>query len=278
MPLSVGSPNIGTEQAGDVLIKEIGKKFNKSCKMYTCLEVPNVPAPTEHSILNFSSVHTANKNLYIYLTKGVRNNTIPFVIGGDHSIGVATTTANLAKYGDDLLVVWIDAHTDINTPQSSPSHHYHGMPNAITMGLCDKSLSLTQNEVVLKGNHLAIIGARSIDEGEKITLKDNHVNYISAIEVRKIGIVNYIKHLKEITGCKYVQISFDVDGLDPSQLTATWYEIPKGLLKDEVKLIIKTLLENFELASFDCVEYNPLKDNDNAGCNTLLDIFTEVLE
>ncbi|MBR4745428.1 MAG: arginase family protein [Clostridia bacterium] len=277
-PISVGSPTRGTDKAGDVIIDKMSSKFNNEVKVYTRLDFVNSESPQEHKILNFSSVDKANKQLCLYLSKCIKDGVTPFIVGGDHSIGVGVTAYNLKKYRrEDLLVVWIDAHTDINTPESSLSHYYHGMPNAISMGLCDKSLSPIQNEEVLPGNHLAIIGARSIDEGEKIIIKNHSVNCISALDVRKNGIEKYIQELKEKTHCKYVQISFDVDGLDPSELTATGYNIPNGLTRDEVKLIIKTLLDNFELASFDCVEYNPELDKDDKDLNVILDIFSVLL-
>ncbi|MBP5651374.1 MAG: arginase family protein [Clostridia bacterium] len=278
-PLSVGSPTRGTDQAGDVVIDKMSSKFNKQVKAYTRLDFINTESPEEHKILNFSSVDRANKHVYLFLSKCMKDGVTPFIVGGDHSIGAGVTAYNLKKYkdGQDLLVVWIDAHSDINTPESSLSHYYHGMPNAISLGLCDKSLSPIQNEEVLPGNHLAIIGARSIDEGEKIIIKDNNVNCISALEVRKNGIENYIHELKEKTHCRYVKISFDVYSLDPSEITATGYNIPNGLTRNEVKLIIKTLLDNFELASFDCVEYNPTLDKDDKDLNTILDIFSVLL-
>ena len=276
VPLSVGSSNNdGTQGACGVLCELIRNNY-PTIANYNIVKCANDLDSTDQLLANKYSVLQANQMLYEILH--TLTDEIPIIIGGDHSIGIGVTANALEKYDDQLLVVWIDAHADINTPQTSPSHYIHGMPNAVSMGLCDASLSPIGNAHVLKGDHLAIIGGRSIDSGEWDILHEKRVNTISPSKLRQVGIKQYICQLKRQTGCHKVQISFDVDVLDDSVFTSTGYNIPNGLLPEEVKDIIKELICQFELISFDCVEYNPDKDKDKKDLNTLIDILSVLFE
>lgn len=272
VPICCGSPTNGTQKACDILYEKL-KIYNLP---YTKIECKNSRTFKNNSY-SPTQVKSCVKKLY-KVTNGVYNrNKIPFILGGDHSLSIGSVASSLRKHGDDLLVVWIDGHVDINTLKSSVSHYIHGMPNAVSLGLFGKKLSPCHCKYKLKGKNLVVLGARSIDEAEYKILESNKVKYYNVDEIRKFGIENLINEIKKKTNVKHVHISFDVDCLDPNEFMATGYNLDNGFKINEVKEIIDLLTKKFNLSLFECVEYNPTLDNDNKDLDKILQITKHIL-
>lgn len=269
VPISVGSPTRGTEKAFD----KVEKYFNVKSKKIECANKED-----KTTLLAFSkaSVMDCNEKLFDEVTLSLKSGSTPFVIGGDHSIGIGSVLADTTS-NNDVLVVWIDAHTDINTTKSSESHYIHGMPNAVSLGICP-DLQMNREVKYLDGKNLVVLGARSIDEGEFPILQNNDVGYYSVEEIRDVGFDKFLASLKEQHKNKKVHISFDVDCLNPDEFASTGYNIKNGFTVKEVKDIIKFLTTNYELSVFDCVEYNPDLDSDNKDLKTLISILKFAIE
>ena len=183
-------------------------------------------------------------------------------IGGDHSIATGTLAASLS-IEPDIKVVWVDAHADINTAQTTPSGNMHGMPVSLLMKLiknqeCQKAFSWLPT---LKPENIVYIGLRDIDPGEEVILKENKIRYYSSTDVHKIGIHRVLKethdHLNLAPGTK-THLSFDVDGIDPQYIPSTGTAVGSGLTLEEGQEIIRFVACNSDLLSFDLVEVNPL--------------------
>lgn len=275
VPISCGSPTRGSEKASEYFYNYFLSN-NVSC-LYKKIKAKNKLSFKDKKLYSKKSVKATSKKLYKEINKIYKKELIPFIIGGDHSLSIGSVAASINKYKDDVLVVWVDAHTDINTEESSISHYIHGMPNAISMGLTCKELSPIKQKEILKGNNLVILGARSIDDGEYSILKNNNVKYISVNEMRKIGISNYLEMIRENNKAKYVHLSFDVDCLDPSEFISTGYNIEKGFSVSEVKQILSFFSENYILELFECVEYNPNLDSENKDLNKIIDCISSVI-
>ena len=273
--MSCGSPTSGSEKSSTAFYNYFLNN-NISC-LYKKIKAKNRVSFKDKELYSKKSIKITSHRLYKEINKAYKKELIPFIIGGDHSLSIGSVAASINKYRDDVLVVWIDAHADINTKESSMSHYIHGMPNAISIGLTCKELSPIKQKEVLKGNNLVILGARSIDDGEYPILKDNNVRYISVKEIRKIGINNYLENIRKNSNAKYVHLSFDVDCLDPSEFISTGYNIEDGFMVNEVKQILSFFNENYKLELFECVEYNPNIDKDNKDLNKIMDCMSSII-
>ena len=267
VPLSIGSAVNGSQYAAE----KIFSKMNIDGKI---LNLNNSKCEKKFNMNNYDSISESVETIYKNVRESMNDN-IPFLIGGDHSLSIGSGSASIDKYGDDVLVVWIDAHTDINTEKTTISCNIHGMTNASLMKkIPDLNIKEVNNK--LMSENLVFFGARSIDDGEYVILNENNIEYYSVDEMRKYGVANIVRYVCKRKKPKHVHISFDVDGLDPSEFTATGYNIKDGFLVDEVKEIIKTLMQEKQLALFECVEYNPLMDNSNE-IDKIIDILISVI-
>jgi arginase len=175
-------------------------------------------------------------------------------LGGDHSVGSVTVQSQLDKYQDDLLVIWIDAHADVNTWNSSITQNIHGMPVAPLLGLMNHWW-VSSSDVIhhkLSPTNLVYIGIRDLDPSEiQVIDKQNIIfskKYSSNIE-------NWIKSHP----AGKIHISLDIDGLDPKIMPSTGTTSSEGLDYDELIKIIN--ISKNRLVSFDLVELNPLIGN-----------------
>lgn len=213
---------------------------------------------------------------------------IPVVLGGDHSIEMATIPAAAAAGPEPLGVLWIDAHADINTPETSPSGNLHGMVLAAVCGMgtaSDSEVVQEQWQRLLKGiaptgecmdpKRIVWLGLRDVDQGEAETISGiDAKNAISMHEVDRYGIgamaEKAIERLKAV-GAKRLWISFDADVLDPQIAPGTGTRVRGGLSYREAHLLAEILHESlrsedapFELVGVKIAEVNPILDQQNA--------------
>ncbi len=269
--LCCGSPTVGTEYACNKLFSGYLKEHNFS---YTKIHSSN-RRNFKNNMYSPSQVERVTRKLFS-LTNGIYNrNHTPIILGGDHSLTIGSGLSAIKKFKDDLLIVWIDAHTDINTVASSESHYIHGMTNAVLLGL--QPCNIFKNGSRLANNNLAVLGARSIDDSEYTILKDNNIYFKSAEEVNSLGYEKIVKEIKSNTNATKVYISFDVDSLDPSEFISTGYNIDNGFTISNVISIIDTLRNNFELVGFECVEYNPKKDKNSVDLDKISKVIQHIL-
>ena len=192
------------------------------------------------------------QNLYNLIKKNNNNKLI--TIGGDHSIAVSTISAindNYVKENKKMSVIWVDAHSDINTPETSNSGNIHGMPVAFLLGLSKFKYVNFENYLTPKQIHY--IGLRDVELEEFNILKKLNINYYTSQDVKTYGITNIIKQIKEKTENDNIHISFDVDALDPVIMPNTGTSVSNGLnLNDAIQII-----KHFDAKTMDIVEFNP---------------------
>lgn len=193
----------------------------------------------------------------------------PLCIGGDHSMALGTI-AGISSYcrrkKQKLGVIWIDAHTDMNTEETTPSGNIHGMPLAASLGLGNKKLvNLYGFSPKLKPQNCALIGIRSIDDAEKRTIKKMRIPISTMADIDKTGIyrimVKVLKHFKE--SADHIHISFDVDSVDPTIASGVGTPVPGGLSYREAHLIMESIAECGCMSSLEVTEVNPILDSQN---------------
>ena len=276
--VSCGSPTRGTEGAFDALVEAGlpalfgGARLLPMEKLAPC---PAWPDGLRHLDTVMEVCRRLRANTLDALERGER----PVVIGGDHSCAMGTLAALGEFYGaENVAVVYVDAHTDINTEKTSESGCIHGMDLAAACGLCCDALTVGRNRVNLLGKNLHFIGARSIDPPEYGIVEQVGARLHTAREVRERGLEAVLADILPALAGKRVHISFDVDVLDPAQFRATGYNIPEGLTVAEVERILSGVLDTGLTCSFECVEYNPVMDPDGKDLDTLMGILQIVPE
>jgi arginase len=195
----------------------------------------------------------------------------PLVIGGDHSIAVGTVSGIAAwcrREGKKLGLLWVDAHGDINTPESSPSGNIHGMPVAALLGYGpDKLTGIGGKFRKLDPANVALVGIRSLDEGEKHRLKQTGVQVHTMADIDRHGIHRVMKKaLARVTdGTDCVHVSFDLDAVDPTVAPGVGTPVKGGLDYREAHLIMELLNDSGVMTSLELVEVNPILDQGNTS-------------
>ena len=196
--------------------------------------------------------HLDYKKGYNLVNKNLKKKLFNINFGGDHSIAVSTIQPMLNYYKKDLLVIWIDAHADINTYNSSTTKNKHGMPLSALTGQMENWYPVKQNNYTLPYNNLIYIGIRDLDSyEEKIINENNIVSFPTCCGKYNKHIINTIQQHP----AKYIHISCDIDSMDPSIMPSTGTPVINGLSVTNVCNIIK--LCKPRLVSFDLVEFNP---------------------
>lgn len=181
-------------------------------------------------------------------------------LGGDHGIATGSISGMLAAH-PDLRVIWIDAHGDINTPESSPSGNYHGMPVAHLTGIFSNVKGFEWMTKYLPKDRIVFIGLRDIDEAEKQIIRNNKIKYFTMHEIDRYGIGAVmeatLKYLDPENKNHPIHISYDVDGVDAMEIKQTGTRARGGLTYREAHYILRRTVESRNLVSLDLVEINP---------------------
>lgn len=204
---------------------------------------------------NLRNLYLANSSI-----KGKRVN-----LGGDHSMSIATVAHSLNNYSN-LKVLWIDAHADINTPEMSKSGNYHGMPLSFLTGLV-KNHSFNFINNTLPFRNLMYIGIRNLDDFEKYILDKYMIKYITTEEFEK----NNFYEILQFIGDSPVHISFDVDSIDPSEISCTGTPVLDGLSSKSVYNLFTTL-RNKNIVNVDVTEFNPFLGDELVSKKNLIKI------
>jgi arginase len=195
----------------------------------------------------------------------------PLVLGGDHSIAVGTISGIAAfcrRKGAKPGLLWIDAHGDINTPATSPSGNIHGMPVAALLGQGPDALTTIGGAgSKIDPANVALVGIRSLDDGEKVRLKQLGLQVHTMSDIDRHGIHRIMKKaLGRVTdGTDYLHVSFDLDAVDPTFAPGVGTPVKGGLDYRESHLIMELLHDSKAMTSLEMVEVNPILDERNAS-------------
>ncbi|MEB2329378.1 MAG: arginase [Ignavibacteriaceae bacterium] len=223
-------------------------------------------------------IERASKLLSEKVTSILDRKYFPLVLGGDHATAIgsiAGISSYCKKNNKTLGVVWIDAHADMNTEETTPSGNIHGMPLAIAMGLGYKSLiKINGFSPKVDIENIAMIGIRDVDKLEAETIKKLNPIIYTMTDIDKIGIHRVISKVlgdfkKRVD---FIHISFDLDGIDPEYAPGVGTPVHGGLTFREAHLIMEMIAECGCMSSLEMVEVNPILDikNETAELTTEL--------
>ena len=211
-------------------------------------------------------IHELNYSLANSVEKALSLHEFPIILGGDHSIAVGTWNGAyqfFKKAGDlPLGLIWIDAHMDAHTPETTPSGAWHGMPLAGLLGYGAPPFSALKEETpVLLPEHVCLIGSRSFEEGEAALLKRLNVRIYFDEEVKERGIESVLQEAIDYIKCrtKVFGVSLDLDVIDPQQAPGVGSPEPGGLDANEIISALQLLEKEEQFKVFELVEFNPRK-------------------
>lgn len=276
---------------GDVL-NHAGIEFHDQGDAAAC----NDPKTIEGGLKNFECAKAVYCEVNRMVTSTLQKQMVPLVIGGDHSVAIGSLSAAVRHFREDIAVLWIDAHADLNTPNTSPSGNLHGMvlaamlgePSGVT-GTKDLQWQALVNEfapVPLVSQRVAWLGLRDVDAGEIDRLGRLPHEYTSTMsDIDRYGLVSELGRFDRWMRDSEVRnlwISFDVDSLDPILAPGTGTAVRGGLSYREMHLLAEVLHEylshdDYELVGLDLVEVNPLADHQNITAKMAVEWIASIL-
>lgn len=228
---------------------------------------------------NEYEIEKFNSTLYKAMVEKMKEEYFPILIGGDHSVAIASALAS-AKINTDVGIIWIDAHTDYNTFETTVTGNIHGLPLAAITGYKNADLRHYHDGKIIQPAKTVIVGARSIDDAEKDNVRYSGVTVFTTQDIKEKGVEAVMDEAFKIAGYKTkgIHISYDLDVIDPD--IAPGVSIPEfdGLTEEEAMKINEYIVKHFkEVLSFDLVEFNPLRDIDRKTEQIAINILSQII-
>ncbi len=201
----------------------------------------------------------------------------PLFIGGDHSIAVGTVAS--VTNDEPTGLIWIDAHGDFNTPQTSPSGNIHGMPLAALIGEGHETLvNIGKKGAKIDPENVVLIGQRDLDKNEKKRLKKSGVTVFTMRDIDEQGISSVAnKALMKFVHLKRIHLTVDMDALDPVEAPGVGTPVPGGISYREAHLLMEILADSGKITSMDLVEINPILDIANKTAELAVELTLSAL-
>ncbi len=202
----------------------------------------------------------------------------PILLGGDHALAIGSIAAvarHCAERDTPFSVLWLDAHADFNTPQTSPSGNIHGMPVAIVTGRGPPALTgIGPDKPMIEAARIIQLGIRSVDAVEKAAVVDSRLEVHDMRRIDEIGMLETMRQalsrVREIGG--YLHVSFDVDFLDPTIAPGVGTTVAGGPTYREAQLCMEMIYDSGLMASLDLMELNPAFDDKNRTAELVVDL------
>ena len=212
------------------------------------------------------------------VSEATRTGKLPLVLGGDHSVALGSLVGMAAVHGPGG-VVWIDAHGDLNTPETSPSGNVHGMVLAAALGLAGDAFAYDDWTLpAIESGRLALVGLRSLDAGEREVLKQLDAKVFTMSEIDKVGIEPCMREaLEHAGGGAFLHVSLDMDAIDPEYAPGVGTPVRGGFSYREAHLAMEIVAESGLADSFDVVEVNPVLDRENATGKLAVELVASAL-
>jgi arginase len=201
--------------------------------------------------------------------QALRRGATPIVLGGDHSVA-AGTVAGVANHfrapGQAVGLIWIDAHSDINTPETSTSGNVHGMPLAALLGMGPLELSnLLGWQPKVLAQHTVLVGIRDVDEAERENIRRAGITAYTMRDIDELGLRAVMEKAIDAAanGTAGYHVSMDMDWVDPEEAPGVGTPVPGGATYREAHLAMEILADHGGMLSLELVEVNPILDEHN---------------
>ena len=273
VPLDYGSGRRGVDM-GPSAIRYAGLLQGLTQLKHTVRDCGNLEMPiTENTpegdprLKHLNAVLPVVQRLAEQVGKTVAEGRVPLVLGGDHSLAIGSIAG--ASRHRRLGVLWLDAHGDFNTHETTPSGNIHGMPLAALCGLGDERLvtlgGAEPHGAKIHPHNVAVIGARSLDEHEKVLLREAGVGVYSIDAIDRLGMAEVMHRAMENVSrdTDGIYVSLDLDAVDPKFAPGVGTPVAGGMTFREAHLAVELVAESGRLVGMDVVECNTILDTMN---------------
>jgi arginase len=285
VPMDLGAGRRGVDM-GPSAIRYAGLEHDLQAMGFTVKDYQNiaVPGPESADVGNPQAkfdqlIETACIELRGKVAEIARGSAFPLVLGGDHSIAMGTVAGLLDAWGD-VGVLWIDAHGDINTPETSPSGNVHGMPVAALLGLGEAGLGsrLGWDKRRIRPERLVLFGTRTLDPGERRIIADLGIRMFTMSQIDQMGVTAAVREaISLLGGPGGIHVSLDMDAVDPLEAPGVGTPWPGGLTFREAHLAMELLAAAGQVSSMEVVEVNPIHDHENRTAKLAADLILSAL-
>jgi arginase len=288
MPMNYGAAKLGSD-LGPKKFRELGIEQILREMKYDVSDLGDIEVAyvtDEHiyryddKLKYYDTVIDTNTKLAFRVHESISKGNFPLTLGGDHSLGMGSI-AGVSKNIKNLGVVWIDAHGDLNTHETTITGNIHGMPLAASIGKGpDKLVNLFEHRIKVKDENVVHIAGRDLDPGEVDIIENSKINAFTMEKIKKYGIDKIIEeslaYLK--SNVDAIHVSFDIDSIDSLFVPGTGTPVGGGLTLEEAKKLLAALAASGMMVSLDFVELNPLLDNDDETAKVSIDLLKCVFE
>lgn len=286
VPLDLGAGRRGTDM-GPSAVRYAQLQAELEALGYRVTDLGNVSFPVAERLeVGDSQARYADAIVRVceevdrVVTAALRQGALPVVVGGDHSLSLGSVAA-VARQQPELGLLWLDAHGDFNTPQTSPSGNVHGMVLACLVGLGPASLVRVGGfGPKLRPERCALVGVRQLDPGERELLRDSGVRVFTMKEVDRCGVGEVVQRALEVVtegGQRPLHVSLDLDVVDPAHAPGVATPCAGGLSYREVHLAMELVADCGCLVSRDVVEVNPILDAHNRTARLATELVASAL-
>ncbi len=208
----------------------------------------------------------------------ISEGTFPIFLGGDHSISIGTVSG-IARSSGRTGVIWLDAHADFNTPETSPSGNIHGMPLSALTGRGHPDLVAIGGEgASVRTEDVVVLGLRSVDEKERGLLLETGIRVYTMKEIDAYGIARIVRRaLGDLSHLERIHLSFDLDVVDPDVAPGVGTPVRGGLTYREAHLVMELINEAGIVTSLDVVEVNPILDYSNGTAELAVELVASLM-
>jgi arginase len=284
VPLDLGAGHRGVDM-GPSAIRVAGLLEGLRALGYDVADLGNIHVPTPGSRNSgdpkarfLKEIAEACSQVSEILLAELDAHTRPVILGGDHSLAIGSMAGVAGfwrKRGQKVGLIWVDAHADMNTPETSESGNIHGMPLATLLGMGPPELTgIGGFQPKVLPENTALIGVRSVDKLERATVKKSGVTVFTMRDVDEKGVRGCMEKALEIAnrGTAGFQLSYDVDGVDAFEAPGVGTPVRGGLTYREAHLVAEMAFDSKKLLAMDITEVNPVEDERNQTARLAADL------
>lgn len=276
VPIDLGQTNRGVD-LGPGAIRYAGLASSLEKLGYTVHDLGNLPVPVRDALRDQGSsfvpiIRQVCEATYLAGQQAIERGALPIFLGGDHSISIGTIGG--VTHHEPAGVIWIDAHGDFNTAETSASGNVHGMSLALLLGQGDQALTqVGRAETKLTAADVVMIGVRALDSEERRRLVASGMTIYTMRDVDERGMSAVASEaLAKLKHHRRLHVSLDIDALDPLDSPGAGTLVPGGLTYREAHLLMETIADTRRLCSMDIVEINPILDEHNRTARMAVDL------
>jgi arginase len=284
-PMDLGADRRGVD-IGPSAIRYANLSDHLSHLGHTVHDIGNIVIPQPESqpagnprLKYLEPIVQASEDLAGVVSAALQEGEFPLILGGDHSIALGSISG-VARVHRQLGVIWVDAHADFNTEETTPSGNIHGMILAALAGLGNRHLTDVGGWAPkLQASNIAIVGARDLDPGEQALLRTHHIHVFTMSDIDERGISDVMRQAVAVAGQhdNPIHLSLDLDALDPREAPGVGTPVRGGLSYREAHLAMEMVANSQHLVSMDVVEVNSILDRENATARLAVELILSAL-